>query len=258
MNNPFGNNPSGNNPPDCRSESSAGIAVRLQNVRLRIEQACRRAGRKPEQVKLLAVSKTVPVDGLVAAIEAGQICFGENYVQEAVKKSEQLAAAGIKIPQRAVFHLIGTLQRNKVKQAVGVFELIHTVDRIEVAAEIEKIAAAKSLRQSILLQINISGEASKSGADPQNAADLALEIAKFKSIDLCGLMCIGSYFEASEPEELRRKELVALRQLRDSISSQTDLGLPELSMGMSHDFELAVEEGATIVRVGSAIFGARG
>lgn len=227
------------------------VSQRLKDIHSRIETACNKAGREPGSVRLLAVTKTVAIDVLAAALEAGQHLLGENYVQEAVKKAAELSALN------PAFHLIGHLQRNKVKQAVGLFELIHTVDRLELAAEISKVAAARGIEQRVLIQVNISAEESKSGIAAEAAAGLAAQIARLPAIKLCGLMCIGSYVEPDAPEQDRRREFIAMRNLRGEIEQTIGVTIPELSMGMSHDFEPAIEEGATIVRVGSAIFGER-
>ncbi len=236
--------------------TAAGFAGRLAAIHQRIAQACSRAGRTADSVRLLAVSKKVDAAAVAEAVRAGQVDFGENYVQEGAKKIDELAAIA-DLPARPVFDLIGPLQRNKVKKAVGVFGTIQTVDRIELASEIDRIAAARGVIQPVLVQVNVSGEQSKSGTAPSDLAALVQKIRSMASIDLRGLMSIGSYIGESEADALRRSEFKLLRRLRDETADRTGLALPELSMGMSHDFELAIEEGATIVRVGTALFGER-
>jgi pyridoxal phosphate enzyme (YggS family) len=231
---------------------SVQIAENLRVVRAKIDAALTRSGRPPGSVRLLAVTKTIESPGVRAAIDGGQLLFGENYVQEGKRKLAELGSqAGIE------FHFIGALQRNKAKDAVGLFHVIQTVDRTELADRISECAAKKSLTQKIFVQVNISREITKSGADEQGALTLIRHVQKLPNLELLGLMCIGSYFEPTEPNEIRRSEFQAMRRLQDELVRATGASLPELSMGMSHDYELAAEEGATIVRVGTAIFGER-
>lgn len=232
------------------SSESTSIIDRLRAVRERIAAAERLAGREVGAVELVAVSKTVPVEVIRDAIAAGQRSFGENYVQELRRKYEGLAIADLHL------HLIGPLQRNKVRKAVRAAGVIETVDSKELARAIAADAAAIGKRQQVMVQINISGEQSKSGVVPEDALLLCSEIIADRSLELCGLMAIGAYVPETEPLERRRADFVALRSLRDRISA--NLGVPlGLSMGMSHDYELAIQEGATVVRVGSALFGER-
>lgn len=221
------------------------IAERLALVRERVAQAAIRAGRRPESVRLLAVSKTKPAEMVRAAYEAGQREMGENYAQELTAKAAALSDLG-----DVRWHLIGPLQRNKVKQVVGVVALVHTVDRVAIAEEIDKRAAAIGRVVPVLLEVNVSGEASKAGCPPEEAPALAAAVRAMPHVELRGLMTIPP---DTEDREAARPFFRRLRELRDRIGGD----LPELSMGMSHDFEIAVEEGATIVRVGTAIFGAR-
>lgn len=227
------------------NDSEASIAERLALVRERIAQAAVRAGRSPESVRLLAVSKTKPAEMVRAAYEAGQREMGENYVQELTAK-----AAALSDLSELRWHVIGPLQRNKVKQIVGVAALVHTVDRVELAEEIEKRAGAIARVVPVLLEVNVSGEASKAGCSPDEAPALAAAVRAMPHVELRGLMTIPP---DTEDREEARPFFRRLRELRDRIGGD----LPELSMGMSHDFEIAIEEGATIVRVGTAIFGAR-
>ena len=195
-------------------------------------------------MKLLAVSKTKPESLVREAYAAGQRDFGENYVQELVAKAAALAD----LPDLR-WHLIGPLQRNKVKQVVPVASLVHTVDRAALAEELSKRAAAAGRTVRVLLEVNVAGEASKAGCSPDEAPALAAAVRSLPGLSLGGLMTIPP---DTEDRELARPYFRRLREIRDAIGD-----LPELSMGMSHDFEIAVEEGATIVRVGTAIFGSR-
>jgi pyridoxal phosphate enzyme (YggS family) len=209
-------------------------------VEARIAAACARAGRAPEDVKLVAVSKTFPASDVEHVIAAGIADVGENKVQEA--RDKKPAVAG-----NTRWHLIGHLQSNKAKDAVRLFDLIQTVDSVELAEKIARAADTAGKRQDLLLQVNIGRESQKSGAQPEEVAELVRRIGGLPSIRLSGLMAIPPAGEAEDA----RPHFRALRAMRD------DLGLAELSMGMTDDFEIAIEEGATIVRVGRAIFGSR-
>jgi pyridoxal phosphate enzyme (YggS family) len=222
------------------------IQARLKTVQAEIKQATILAGRAPESVTLVAVSKMFPTAAILSAFNAGQAIFGENYAQELVQKSDELRS----MSPAPEFHFIGKLQRNKVKHVVGRCALIQSVDRIELVQEIAKHGGS-----AVLLQVNISGEETKSGVRDNEVFTLLEQALSIQSIKVLGLMTIGQ-FEVMDIE-LRRREFVRLRELRDSLQQRFGVELPELSMGMSNDFELAIEEGATIVRVGSAIFGQR-
>jgi len=222
------------------------IAQNLNEVRRRLAAAAQRAGRDPAQVRLVAVSKTVPVERIREAVAAGQRLFGENYLQEARGKIEALG-------ETASWHFIGHLQSNKAKAAVALFELIHGVDRLKLAAALEAAAAQIGKVQEILIQVNLAAEASKSGAAPEAAAGLLREISRLPHLRVRGLMTMPPFLD---PEAVR-PYFRALRELRDHLRDSSGLPLPELSMGMSGDYEVAVEEGATLVRVGTAIFGSR-
>ena len=224
-----------------------GVAGRLQMVRDRIAVACARAGRDPASVRLVAVSKTVPVAGVAEAMAAGQSLFGENRVQEALAK---MAEAG----PEATWHLVGHLQKNKARQAVGAFALVHGLDDHELAIELDRRAAARSMTQPVLVQANLSGEASKHGSDEDGLMPLLTAVAQLPHLDLRGLMIIPP--PVDDPE-LSRPWFRRVRELRDRAASRLARPLPELSMGMTDDFEVAIEEGATLVRVGRAIFGER-
>ena len=224
-----------------------GIAVRLELVRDRIAAACARAGRDPGSVRLIAVSKTVPVAGVAEALAAGQTLFGENRVQEALAKMAEAGPA-------ATWHLVGHLQKNKARHAAGAFELIHGIDDPELASELDRRAAARSMTQSVLVQANLSGEATKRGSDEDGLMPLLTTVAGLPHLDLLGLMIIPP--PVDDPE-LSRPWFRRLKELRDRAASILARPLPELSMGMTDDFEVAIEEGATLVRIGRAIFGER-
>lgn len=223
------------------------IAQNLAEVRNAITEACRRAGRDPGEVRLVAVSKTVDLDRIRAAIDAGQNLFGENYLQEAKDKIDILG-------RQVGWHLVGHLQTNKAKPAVELFDLIHGVDRGKLARALDSAAARLGKVQDVLIQVNQGGEATKSGVAPEAAPALLKEVAGLPHLRVLGLMSMPPWFP--DPEAAR-PYFRALRELRDHLRGLTGLPLTELSMGMSGDFAVAVEEGATLVRVGTAIFGSR-
>lgn len=228
----------------------ADVAQAYAAVRQQLDAAVSAAGRPPGSVTLLAVSKYQPVASLAAAYAGGARLFGENYVQEALAKVDAL-------PLDAQWHLIGHLQSNKARRAAEAFACIHTLDRPSLADALEKAVAARQGRLDVLLQVNVAGEESKHGATPEGAAALARRMAEWPHLRLKGLMTIPPYDLDAEQV---RPHFRTLRELRDRLRA---LALPgvemaELSMGMSHDFPVAVQEGATIVRVGTAIFGERG
>ncbi len=237
------------------------VAVKLASIRNRINTASEKRKRPGKPVILLAVSKKIPASLLFEASKAGQFYFGESYVQEARLKYEQLKQHLLEetpeATERLEFHLIGPLQRNKVKSAVGLFTLIHSVDREELAREISKFALALNINQRILVQINISGEASKAGVSPDQARELCSSILMLPNINLEGLMSIGTNYPPGTSKTTRSLEFCQMEQLRSQLENELGRPLSTLSMGMSEDFELAIEEGANIVRVGSAIFGSR-
>ena len=223
------------------------VAQNLKEVRAAIAEAAQRAGRDPGSVRLVAVSKTVDLARLRAAIDAGQDLFGENYLQEAAGK---IAALG----RGVSWHLVGSLQSNKAKGAVELFDLIHAVDRFKLARALDAAAARLGKVQDILIQVNQGGEATKSGVAPEAAPELLQEAARLPHLRVLGLMTMPPWFP--DPE-MARPYFRDLRELRDRLRELTGLPLTELSMGMSDDFAVAVEEGATLVRVGTAIFGRR-
>lgn len=223
------------------------IAANLQAVRARIAAACAAAGRPPESVQLLAVSKTWPADRVREAAAAGQRAFGENYVQEGVDKAAALAGLSLE------WHFIGPLQSNKTRAVAESFDWMHSVDRLKVA---ERLGAQRPPARpplQVCIQVNVSGEASKSGCAPEQAPELARAVAGLPGLRLRGLMAIP---EPTDDERLLRRRFALLRDLRERLNAE-GLGLDTLSMGMSHDLETAIMEGATIVRVGTAIFGQR-
>jgi pyridoxal phosphate enzyme (YggS family) len=223
------------------------VAQNLEEVRGAIADAARRAGRDPSAVRLVAVSKTVDLDRIRAAMDAGQDLFGENYLQEA---RDKIAALG----RRVGWHLVGHLQSNKAKGAVELFDLIHAVDRLKLAEALDAAAARLGKVQDVLIQVNQGGEATKSGVAPEAAPALLQEVARLPHLRVLGLMTMPPWLP--DPEAVR-PYFRDLRELRDHLRGLTGLPLTELSMGMSGDFAVAVEEGATLVRVGTAIFGER-
>jgi PLP dependent protein len=223
------------------------IPHNLEEVRNTIIAACRKAGRAPQEVRLVAVSKTVDPERVRQALAAGQDIFGENYLQEA---KDKIATLG----RQVEWHLVGHLQTNKAKPAVELFDLIHAVDRLKLARALDAAAAALGKVQDVLIQVNLAGEDTKSGVAPEAAADLLKEMAQLPHLRIMGLMTMPPWFP--DPE-MARPYFKALRELRDRLREQSGLPLAELSMGMSGDFAVAVEEGATLVRVGTAIFGER-
>jgi len=223
------------------------IEKNLSWVRERIEHAAAKVGRDPQGIKLVAVTKTATVPRIREAMAAGVMIFGENYVQEARTKIEEIGKSGIQ------WHFIGHLQSNKAAYAVRLFDLIHAVDSVTLARELDKRAAASGRIIECLIEVNLSQEASKFGISKERTPELAHELKDLKNISLQGLMTMPPY--ADDPEAAR-PYFIALRELREEIA-RSGIPLPELSMGMSTDFEVAIEEGATIVRVGRAIFGER-
>ena len=225
------------------------VAENLKTTRERVDAACERAGRRPEEVALIAVSKTKPLSMLQEAYEAGARDFGENKVQEILEKYPEM-------PEDARFHMIGHLQTNKVKQVVGKAVLIHSVDSLHLAEKIEQEAAKRDLTADILLEVNVAREESKFGLMLEEVIPLLEEVKNLPHVRVRGLMTIAPNVE--NPEE-NRKHFKKLYQLYVDIKSKNiDNGtMSVLSMGMTGDFEVAVEEGATMIRVGTGIFGSR-
>jgi pyridoxal phosphate enzyme (YggS family) len=225
------------------------IVSNIMNIRQRMAAAAERSGRNPADIQLMAVSKTVPPERIREALDAGITWFGENYVQEA---REKIPA----IDQNASWHMIGHLQTNKVKYVVHLFDWIHSVDRLELAKELDKRAAQNQRTLKVLIEVNVSGEASKNGMEPSRVLEFVRQISVLPNLSVQGLMTMPPY--SDNPEDAR-PFFIALRRLRDEIASENIPGvqMKELSMGMTDDFEVAIEEGATIIRVGRAIFGER-
>ncbi len=234
--------------PRSVKDPPSDLAGRLGSIRGRIADAAARSGRSPDAVTLIGVVKTVAPERMRLELEAGLTDLGENRVQEAGDAVASLGRSGIR------WHLIGHLQRNKVARAVGLFDRIHTIDSIERAQAISKYAVAAGLRIPVLVQVNISGEASKHGVDPTGLHAVLSGVASLEGVALDGLMSIGR--PGLRPEDARA-EFARTRELRDRAEAALGIALPHLSMGMSDDFEVAVEEGSTMVRVGSALFGPR-
>ena len=222
------------------------IRDNLLKVRERIERAAQKAGRDPKEIKLVAVSKTVEVDRIKEAIEAGVSILGENYVQEAQEKIEALG-------KPVSWHFIGHLQSNKAKYAVRLFDVIHSIDSIPLAEELNRRAEQPDRVIRVMIEVNLSKEATKFGTDEERVLNLARRIQSLDHLSLEGLMTMPPYFDSPE---MSRPYYVALRELKDRMVKE-GIPLKELSMGMSNDFEIAIEEGATYVRVGTAIFGPR-
>jgi pyridoxal phosphate enzyme (YggS family) len=228
---------------------TTSIAENIAGIRRRLNGAAARAGRDPDSVRLMAVSKTVEPDRVRQAIDAGITLLGENYVQEA---REKIPAIGHDVE----WHMIGHLQTNKAKYVVTLFDWIHSVDRLELAQELDKRAGQNGRTLNILIEVNLSGEASKSGAEPSQVLELVRQISTLPNLNVRGLMTMPPY---SDQPETSRPYFQSLRGLRDEIRAAAipNISMDELSMGMTDDFEVAVEEGATIIRVGRAIFGVR-
>lgn len=221
----------------------------LQKTEANIAGACDRAGRRREDVTLIAVSKTKPIETLKAAYDMGIRVFGENKVQELVEKYEAL-------PKDIHWHMIGHLQRNKVKYIIDKVDLIHSVDSVRLAETIDKEAKKHNLTANILIEVNVAKEDTKFGVLPEELDDVIDEISHFSNINVCGLMTIAPFVENAEEN---RAIFARLRKLSVDIASKNidNVNVSLLSMGMTNDYEVAIEEGATMVRVGTGIFGER-
>jgi pyridoxal phosphate enzyme (YggS family) len=226
------------------------LREQLRQVKNRIDTAAGGCGRDPETIRLVAVSKTVAAEQVKEAIGAGVTILGENYVQEAREKIQRLSSYAVS------WHYIGHLQTNKAKYAVKLFDLIHSVDSLKLAIELDKQAKKKDKIQPILIQVNVAEEISKSGVSVEHATKLIKDIGQLPNLAIKGLMTMPPYFNA--PEKVR-PYFKALCKLRDQIRSESipHVSMDELSMGMTGDFEVAIQEGATLVRIGTAIFGER-
>lgn len=223
------------------------VADRLDIILNELKNATDKARRAPDSVQLVAVSKTYAAPVIREAVEAGQIHFGESRIQEAKTKIPEL-------PSNLQWHLIGHLQSNKTRPALSLFPTIHTVDSLSLAQTIDRLAGELGLFPTIFLQVNISGEATKYGMSPAQLEENFEEILSLPRLEITGLMTIPPI---SPDPEGARKHFAALREFRDSLEQRFATRLPHLSMGMSNDFPIAIEEGATHVRIGSAIFGKR-
>lgn len=223
------------------------VSENLQHVRETIEASAAVAGRDPGGVELLVVSKTWPAEILLPLIKEGQWVYGENRVQEAIEKAPRL-------PAGVQWHLIGHLQKNKARKALGLFQAIHSVDSLPLARQLDRVAAEMGRSVEIYLQVNAAGEEQKHGFSPAEVEEAMPALIELSHLRIRGLMAIPPY--AAAPEATR-PHFRALGRCRDGLEARFGVSLPGLSMGMSHDYPVAIEEGATIVRVGSAIFGER-
>jgi pyridoxal phosphate enzyme (YggS family) len=227
----------------------SSVRANIERIRNTIADAALRSGRKASDVRLMAVTKTVDDDRILEAIDAGVDIIGESYVQEAKRKIEKMG-------RPCEWHMIGYLQNNKAKYVVRLFDMIHSVDRMDLAAELDRRATAADRIMNILIEVNVSGEETKSGVPLIEAVQLVRDIAALNNLSIQGLMTMPPWFD--DPEDAR-PYFITLRELRNRIIDENigRVEMRELSMGMSGDFEVAVEEGATIVRVGRSIFGER-
>lgn len=223
------------------------IAENLERVRAQIAEATAKVGRSIDDVDLVAISKTHEAEKVREAIEAGQSLFGESRVQEARVKIPEL-------PSNIRWHFVGHLQKNKIRQALPLFELIHSVDSLALAQDINRIAEEDGLHPRVLLEVNVAGEGSKFGFSPEKIFSEMESLLELPRLSILGLMTIPPIAEEAEAS---RKHFVHLRELRDRLQSECKVDLAQLSMGMTQDYAVAVEEGATLVRVGTAIFGER-
>ncbi len=225
------------------------IAERFREIRERIERAAEKAGRDPAAIRLIAVSKTKPVSMIREAVAAGVTDLGENYIQEAREKIPQIAGP-------VHWHFIGHLQKNKAKYAAALFEWVHTIDRVEIADALNRRAGMEGRTLKVLIEVNVGRETSKSGVLEEGLIPLVEHVSTCSNLSLKGLMVIPPL--ATEPEEAR-EYFIKTRRLSEEVASRhiPGVSMDELSMGMTSDFEVAIEEGATMVRVGTAIFGPR-
>ncbi|WP_027370593.1 YggS family pyridoxal phosphate-dependent enzyme [Desulfovermiculus halophilus] len=229
-------------------DAAKDIIDRWENIRGRIVQSARNCGRNPEEITLVAVSKTHPARSVRVLAQAGHLDFGENYVQEALDKQEELADLNMR------WHFIGRLQSNKAKFLPGRFHLIHSLDRVKTAQALDHNCAKHSVVQAVLLQVNLAGEDQKGGIPEADLIPASREIDALPGLDIQGLMCMPPFFD---DQERARPFFRRLAQLRSQLENELGHALPHLSMGMSGDYPAAVEEGATLLRIGTSIFGAR-
>jgi PLP dependent protein len=223
------------------------ITANLERVREQIASAAANAGRSADDVELVAITKTHPAEKVREAIQAGQTLFGESRVQEARAKIPELLS-------NIRWHFVGHLQKNKVRQALPLFEMLHSVDSLALAQDINRIAQEEGLYPRVLLEVNVAGEGSKFGFEPNRLPEQMETLLALPRLSIEGLMCIPPLAVESENS---RRFFVQVRELRDSLEKEFNAKLPRLSMGMTQDFSIGIEEGATLVRVGTAIFGER-
>src|SRR5436309_2050374 len=224
-----------------------GVAENLERVGEQIVAAAAKAGRAGNEIELVAITKTHPVEKVREAVEAGHTLFGESRVQEGRAKIPEL-------PSSLRWHFVGHLQKNKIRHALPLFELFHGVDSLALAQEMNRIAADEGMHPRVLLEVNVAGEGSKFGFSPDKLRNQMEELLALQRLSILGLMTIPPLADKAEAS---RKYFVQLRELRDRLQTEFHVDLPHLSMGMTQDFPIAVEEGATLVRVGTAIFGER-
>ena len=224
-----------------------GVAENLERVGEQIVAAAAKAGRAGNEIELVAITKTHPVEKVREAVEARHTLFGESRVQEARAKIPEL-------PSNLRWHFVGHLQKNKIRHALPLFELFHGVDSLELAQEMNRIAAEEGMQPRTLLEVNVAGEGSKFGFNPEGLRAEMESLLALPRLSIEGLMCVPPLADEAEAS---RKFFVQLRELRNSLEKEFDVKLPHLSMGMTQDFWIAIEEGATLVRVGTAIFGER-
>ena len=225
------------------------VADNIRRIRETMAEAARRAGRPASAVRLMAVTKTVDDDRILAAIRAGVKIIGENYVQEAKRKIDKMG-------NESEWHMIGRLQTNKAKYAVRLFDMIHSLDRFDLAQELDRRARAAGRVMKVLIEVNVAGEETKSGVPLATARDLVRAVAPLENLSIQGLMTMPPWFD---DQEEARPFFRALRELRDRITAEVidRVEMRELSMGMTGDYAVAIEEGATIVRIGRGVFGER-
>ena len=223
------------------------VSKNLEHVRKQIAHTAAKAGRSTEDIELVAITKTHPAEKVREAIEAGQTLFGESRVQEARTKIPEL-------PSNLRWHFVGHLQKNKIRHALPLFELFHGIDSLALAQEMNRIAADEGMHPRVLLEVNVAGEGSKFGFSPDKLREQMEELLALQRLSILGLMTIPPLADKAEPS---RRYFVQLHELRDRLQLEFHVDLPQLSMGMTQDFPIAVEEGATLVRVGTAIFGER-
>jgi pyridoxal phosphate enzyme (YggS family) len=225
----------------------ASVAANLENVREQVAHAAAKACHAIDDIELVAITKTHPAEKVREAIEAGQTLFGESRVQEARAKIPEL-------PSNLRWHFVGHLQKNKIRHALPLFELFHGIDSLALAQEMNRIAADEGMHPRVLLEINVAGEGSKFGFSPNKLREQMEELLALQRLSILGLMTVPPLADTAEAS---RRYFVQLRELRDRLQTEFHVDLPQLSMGMTNDYSVAVEEGATLVRVGTAIFGER-